>query len=465
MTPAVAADGLPLQSTQPPAFESTTSLCQHCHKRIPAELFERDGDVWMRKQCPEHGHLEAMYWRDASLYKKMHDVVGDYTFCTTHHCLDGIACDRCVDKAYNIVIDFTNRCNLDCPVCFADANNPYSVDPSIDQIIARLPKVKEGFFGKLRRPNISILGGEPTTRKDLPEFIRKLCALGYIPRVSTNGVRLTNDAYLDELWDAGLRWIILQFDGFDDDVSERLRGERLHDHKMEAIRKLTARGFKVQLGTMMVRGLNTHFAGDIIRFVGQHDKLFWMSFYPNSAQSRFDADLKDTHVADMYDEIERTTEGRITAADFVASMRMFAFAHRLLRTPNLQQKMSTTALILLFKGKEYFPLVRLFKPSFALRHLDMVAKVLLALPKLLLFQTSATPSFIKFLVVEKFHSEATIDLREASNCHMSFMTKWSYPPFDLYNIAAKKRGSWEPVEQFRARTRKNGPAPALAPSA
>jgi uncharacterized radical SAM superfamily Fe-S cluster-containing enzyme len=446
----------------PAVMERTTSLCQGCRKRIPAELFERAGDVWMRKTCPEHGPHEALYWRDASLYKRMHDVVGDYAFCTTHHCLDGVACDRCVEKAYNIVIDFTNRCNLQCPVCFADANNPYSVDPSVDDIIARLPKVKEGFFGRLRRPNISILGGEPTARKELPELIRRLCALGYIPRVSTNGVRMTNDAYLEELWNAGLRWVILQFDGFDDDVSERLRGERLHEKKLEAIRKLTARGFKVQLGTMMVRGLNTKYAGDIIRFVGRHEKLFWMSFYPNSAQSRFDQALKDTHVADMYAEIERTTGGRITADDFVASMRLFAFAHKILRTPNLQQKMSTTALILLFRGDEFFPLVRLRKLSFALRNLDMVGKLLLALPKLLWFQTSATPSFVKFLVVEKFHSEETIDLQEASNCHMSFMTRWSYPPFDLYNIAAKKRGSWEPVEEFRERMRKRGGVAAAA---
>ena len=50
---------------------------------------------------------------------------------------------------------------------------------------------------------------------------------------------------------------------------------------------------------------------------------------------------------------------------------------------------------------------------------------------------------------------------------MSFMTRWSYPPFDLYNIAAKKRGSWEPVEHFRAReqTRKGGSqAAVLAPA-
>ena len=71
---------------------------------------------------------------------------------------------------------------------------------------------------------------------------------------------------------------------------------------------------------------------------------------------------------------------------------------------------------------------------------------------MLSYQSRYTPPFLKFLVVERFHSEETIDLQEASNCHMSFMTHWAFPPFDLYNIAAKKRGAWEPVEEFRNRT-------------
>lgn len=459
MTPLqVATDSAP---ASPPAFEHTTSLCHECHRKVPAELFEQDGDVWIRKTCAEHGAFATRYWRDAKLYRQMSDIVGDYRFCRTFECLDGVECDRCITKAYNIMLEVTNRCNLDCPVCCSDANNPYSRDPSIEQILSRLPAAQPGLFGRLRRPNIVLFGGEPTVRKDLPQLIRALVDRGYIPRLATNGVRLTNDKYLDELWNAGLRWIILQFDGFDDDVSQRLRGERLQGHKMEAIRKLTARGFKVQLGTMMVRGINTHYAADIIKFVGAHDKLFWMSFYPNASQSRFDPTFGDTHTADMFAEIERTTEGRITAADFVKSMRVFAWAYKLLRVPNLRQKLSTAPIILVFDGDEYFPLVRLLDPRVALRHPRLLAKIAAALPKVLFYQSSYTPPFLKFLVVERFHSEESIDLQEASNCHMSFMTRWAFPPFDLYNIAAKQRGAWEPAEVFNAR--KQRPA-AAAPA-
>src|SRR2546428_8505324 len=182
---------------------------------------------------------------------------------------------------------------------------------------------------------------------------------------------------------------------------------------MEDIRKLTAHGFKVQLGTMMVRGVNSHYAADIIKFVGSHDKLFWMSFYANASQSRFDAAVVDTHAADMFAEIERTTEGRITAGDFVRSMRVFSWAYKFLRVPNLRQKMSTAPIILVFKGEEYFPLVRMLDPKVAIRNLGLVAKLALAIPKVLFYQSRYTPPFLKFLVVERFHSEETIDLQEA----------------------------------------------------
>lgn len=461
----VAAATEAVESPRPVAIERTMSLCQQCHRKVPAELFEQDGDIWMRKACPEHGEFQARYWRDAALYHAMSNVVGDYRFCKTFECLDGVECDRCLKKAYNLMLEVTNRCNLDCPVCCSDANNPHSRDPAIEQILSRLPPAQSGILGKLRRPNIVLFGGEPTVRKDLPELIRALVARGYIPRLATNGVRLTDDAYLDTLWEAGLRWVILQFDGFDDDVSQRLRGERLQSQKMEAIAKMTAHGFKVQLGTMMVRGLNTRYAAEIIKFVGAHDKLFWMSFYPNASQSRFDAALGDTHTADMFAEIERTTEGRIKPADFVRSMRVFSWVNKLLRVPNLRQKMSTAPIILVFKGEEYFPMVRLLEPKFALKNLEVIAKIAVAIPKLLFYQSSYTPPFLKFLVVERFHSEETIDLQEASNCHMSFMTRWAFPPFDLYNIAAKKRGAWEPVEQFQARGgKRTTPDAAFVPS-
>ncbi len=431
-------------------IDNTSSICPECAARIPAELFERDGNVWMRKKCPEHGSFEALYWKDRKLFDDMNEIVGDYVWCRDQVCIDGTACDGCLDKTYNIMIEVTNKCNLDCPVCCSDANNPFSPDPTIEQILDRLPPVDQGWLGRFRRPNIVLFGGEPTVRKDLPELIRRLVEQGYVPRIATNGVRMTDEAYLAELRNAGLKWVILQFDGFDDDVSEQLRGERLQEQKLEAIEAMTRHGFKVQLGTMMVKDLNSRFAGDLIEFIGQNPNLFWLSFYPHAAQNRFELPSRETHMSEMLEEIETHTEGRLRARDFVNTMKMLRYAWLLFRSPNLRQKLSTMPMLIVYEGPgRYFALVRLLNPLFAIRKLHIWARLVAALPRVLMYQRDYTPPFLKFMVVEKFHNDDTIDLQEASNCHMSFMTRQNFMPFDIYNIAGKKHGSWGDPEDAR----------------
>lgn len=429
------------------AERATQSLCALCLAVVEAKLYERGEDVWMRKTCPNHGTSDVLYWRDRRLFRDLSAAVGEYTWCTRFKCLEGDACDDCLAKTYNVMVDVTSRCNLSCPVCCTDANRSENREPSIDQILGRLPAVRRGFWGRLRRPNIVLFGGEPTLRKDLPDLIRGLVGRGYVPRLATNGTRMTDDAYLSSLWDAGLRWVVLQFDGFDEHTSEILRGARLQARKLEALDKMAARGFKIQLGTMMVKGVNTRYAGEIIRFVGRHPNLFWVSFYPHSAQSRHDLPVKDTSVSELLDEIEIQTGGRITRNDFVSTIRLLSWAYRLMGTPNLRQKVSTLPMILLFEGEEYFPLTRLMNPRFALRHAGSLLRLMRFLPRLLGYQEGPTPPFVKFLVVEKFHADESIDLEEASNCHMAFMTPRQYVPFDMYNVTRKRFGGLESARE------------------
>jgi uncharacterized radical SAM superfamily Fe-S cluster-containing enzyme len=49
----------------------TVSLCEQCYRHIPATKFERDGSIWMKKTCPEHGEAEYMIERDAEFYNTL----------------------------------------------------------------------------------------------------------------------------------------------------------------------------------------------------------------------------------------------------------------------------------------------------------------------------------------------------------------------------------------------------------
>lgn len=93
---------------------------------------------------------------------------------------------------------FTIGCNMRCGYC----HNPELVLPERyadaipeDEILLFL----ESRVGKLQ--GVTISGGEPTLHEDLPEFIRKVKALGFLVKLDTNG---TNPAMLERLYDEQL---------------------------------------------------------------------------------------------------------------------------------------------------------------------------------------------------------------------------------------------------------------------
>ncbi|MCK4634535.1 MAG: hypothetical protein KAT37_01550, partial [Candidatus Aenigmarchaeota archaeon] len=56
-------------------LEKTESVCPECLKegkinKIPAELIEEDGKVWITKNCPEHGSFKSIVFSDAEIYHK-----------------------------------------------------------------------------------------------------------------------------------------------------------------------------------------------------------------------------------------------------------------------------------------------------------------------------------------------------------------------------------------------------------
>ncbi|MGD2175231.1 MAG: hypothetical protein PVJ27_07495, partial [Candidatus Brocadiaceae bacterium] len=90
------------------------SFCESCRRLVPARVVRRGCTVFLWKQCPCCGPTESVISTDAARYR-------------TKHLLDasapGTACDlQCLECADHrspncIVLDVTNRCNLDCPIC------------------------------------------------------------------------------------------------------------------------------------------------------------------------------------------------------------------------------------------------------------------------------------------------------------------------------------------------------------
>jgi pyruvate formate lyase activating enzyme len=87
---------------------------------------------------------------------------------------------------------FLTGCNLRCPFCH-----------NASLVTGHAPAAMEGdeFFAFLKKrrgllDGVCVTGGEPTLRKDLPDFLRKIKEAGYLIKLDTNG---TNPHMLRQL--------------------------------------------------------------------------------------------------------------------------------------------------------------------------------------------------------------------------------------------------------------------------
>ncbi len=99
---------------------------------------------------------------------------------------------------YRMDLALTYRCNNNCAHCYnaRPRSGPEMTTAQWKAVIDRL--------WDLRIPHIVFTGGEPTLRSDLPELIAYAEGKGQITGLNTNGRKLSDPAYLQQLVDAGL---------------------------------------------------------------------------------------------------------------------------------------------------------------------------------------------------------------------------------------------------------------------
>ncbi len=319
-------------------IRKTMSICPECLQPIPAEIFVDLDTNWvmMQKTCREHGdfkdkisiHPEEYKWGQ-TFTNDIGSTVDNST--KPEYVSSGIKpikngcpydCGLCENhkSSPNIcLIDVTNRCNLTCPICFANASaQGYVVEPSFEEII----QIMEHF--RSMKPYSAVLlqlaGGEPTVRKDLPEIIRKGRELGFTEiMVSTNGVRMGKSVeYCKKLIDAGMDAVYLQFDAANSpEVWKKTRGVNLWPLKKKTIENLRQVGFKgIMLVPTVAKGVNDHCIGEILDFAKENaDVVAGIVFQPVSLCGRVNyeelMELRYT-ASDLKDAINAHTNNVIT---------------------------------------------------------------------------------------------------------------------------------------------------------
>jgi uncharacterized radical SAM superfamily Fe-S cluster-containing enzyme len=255
----------------PPACMSdrtrTESLCPVCLKRLPARRVTVDDKIYLVKLCPHHGEFKTVIWSGKPSFNqwrrpKIPVLVPPPLSKGEKGCpFDCGLCPNHRQRSCTVIIEVTQRCNLTCPVCYADA--PFTAsDPSPTIIRELFRKTAQAAPGS----NIQLSGGEPTLRDDLPKLVAMGRDAGFnFIQINTNGLRLGRErAFVKALKQAGTASVFLQFDGISDDIYHTLRGRSLVRTKRTAIEACAEQEIGVVLVPTLVPGVNTHQIGAIL---------------------------------------------------------------------------------------------------------------------------------------------------------------------------------------------------------
>ena len=310
-------------------IKQTKSICPECFKVLDATIFEEDNKVYIKKECPEHGEFQDTYWSDYEEYQRAEkfrydgDGLNNPRTKTEKDCpLDCGICPQHKSHTGLAIIDVTNRCNLKCPVCFANAATAgYVYEPSKEQIIAMLENLRRN--DPVPATALQFSGGEPTIREDLFELIRAAKELGFRHvEVNTNGIRLAHSVeYCRGLLEAGMSTLYLQFDGLTPDVYEFTRGKDLLQSKMKVIENCREAGSNsVVLVVTLIKGVNDHQLGDIVRFAADNfDVIRCVNVQPVSLCGRLPEQEREKMritIPDFMKAVEEQTDGKIKVSDF-----------------------------------------------------------------------------------------------------------------------------------------------------
>ena len=295
------------------------SICPECYEIIKATLYSEDGKVWIKKNCLEHGDFKDIFYGNVELYYKCEDFwFGDgkgvqnppitkATVCPEQCGL----CNMHTSHSGLPIMDLTNRCNLTCPVCFANANAAgYLYEPSYDEVV----KMLENLMNQkpVRADRVQFSGGEPTVRPDFLDIVRKAKEMGFFyVQVNTNGIKMADLEFAQAARDAGVQNLYLQFDGLSDEIYKKTRSRHLLDYKLKTIENARKVKLDVILVPTLVKGFNDNQVGEIVRFaVKNHDVISGIAFQPVSFVGRYSQSHileKRYTLADLAFDIEKQT--------------------------------------------------------------------------------------------------------------------------------------------------------------
>ena len=445
------------------------SVCPECLDIIDCDIIFRNNKVFLRKSCQIHGEFETMVYSDVADYKEAAKY--NKPGATPQHRQGSVEqgcpwdCGLCENHKQHTcvgVIEITEKCNLNCPVCFADTKNTFTLP---------LKKVKEmiDLYVKCEgEPEVlQISGGEPTVHPDIIEILKYADEKGIkYPMLNTNGLKLANREFAKKISDTMSNedsmikkpLIYLQFDGVTDETYIALRGRSLLDIKMKALKNCRELGMNVTLVPTIVKGINEHEIGAILDLALNDNNIKMVNFQPSTTTGRYKLDndpKRRITIPEILIEIEKQTSGVLKKNSFINIPCPYPTCSACTYVYKMENEV--LSLTELFDMDEYIDKIvnrtipddaLLSEVNEALDSLLSMSAVMgsektesaictscgIAIPKI-----SEIIDNVTLISVHAFMDEYTFDLKRAQKCCVTeILPNGKMIPFCVYNILYRK---------------------------
>ncbi|RLQ94478.1 radical SAM protein [Falsibacillus albus] len=276
-------------------YELTNSICSKCLRKVEAKIILENDCVYMVKHCHEHGRERVLISTDIEYYKKCREFIKPsempYRFNTPIKYGCPYDCGICPDHEQHsclTLIEVTDQCNLQCPICYAESSPQKKRWRSLEEIEFMLDSLVKN---EHEVDIVQISGGEPTIH---PQFfdildLAKTKPIKHI-MVNTNGLRIAQDrSFAKRLAEylPGFE-LYLQFDSFEKEALKELRGVDLRETRRKAIEHLNEFNISTTLVVTLKKGLNDQEVGKIIEYGLSQKAVRGVTFQPIQAAGRLE---------------------------------------------------------------------------------------------------------------------------------------------------------------------------------
>jgi MoaA/NifB/PqqE/SkfB family radical SAM enzyme len=179
------------------------------------------------------------------------------------------------------IVELTKRCNLDCTMCYYRKSKNEKDFIETEDLIRFVTQLKE-----LGAEVLSLTGGEPFLRGDLPNIIKHASDIGLKTTIFTNA-QLIDKALAKKIVDSGLSYLFCSLDALTPELNDKIRGKKgVFERTLKAIEILNdaRKGSNLKLGIgTVIMGVNLKEIKGLTRFSKEKLNVDHISYKPVQA--------------------------------------------------------------------------------------------------------------------------------------------------------------------------------------